>query len=115
MGRRGIIGELEERVLMTVLALGDNAYGVTIQERLAEVTGQPISFSAVYTTLDRMEKKGFVSSSLGESTPERGGRQKKFFRVEATGQKALAEAEDVRKRMRAMAGDGRWMPDGGAV
>lgn len=100
MGRKGIIGELEERVLMTVLALRDNAYGVTIQERLEEITGRPLSFSAVYTTLDRMEKKGFVSSEVGEPTPERGGRGKRFFHVEAPGLRALAEAEAVRIALR---------------
>jgi PadR family transcriptional regulator, regulatory protein PadR len=93
MGRGDSLGDFEQRVLWAILRLGTNAYGVTIREYLEQATGKTVSVGAVYTTLDRMEVKGYVKSWLGEPTGERGGRAKKFFKVEAPGMKALAAAQ----------------------
>lgn len=72
--------------------MGDDAYGVTIQKKIEERTGRPIALSAIYITLERLVKKGYLSSTLGEPTPERGGRAKRFFKVLAPGKTALDES-----------------------
>ncbi len=68
---------------------------MTIRREINDKTGRDVSIGAVYTTLERMENKGFVSSRIGEPTPERGGRAKKYFRVEAPGLKALRNSKDT--------------------
>jgi len=85
------MGEFEQLVLLAVLRRGNDAYGMEIREEIEERTGRAVSYGAVYTTLDRLERKGFVSFRLGESTPERGGRARKYFRVEPAGRDALRE------------------------
>lgn len=94
------LGEFEEIVLLAVLRLGSNAYGVTIRQTVEEVAGRPTSIGAIYTTLERLEQKGFVSSWQGESTPERGGRAKRYFKIEGAGMQALNEAELIRALLR---------------
>ena len=86
--------DFEQLVLTAVMTLGDNAYGMTIHEQVEEFVGtwRVVSLGAVYTTLERLEKKGFVSSWYGDPTPERGGRSKRFFKIEAAGQLALKQA-----------------------
>ena len=91
MGKFGL-GELEQAVMMAIIRHGANAYGVPIRRELGERLGREISFGAVYTTLERLEAKGFISSRTGDPTPERGGRAKRFYRVEAPGHRALNEA-----------------------
>lgn len=83
------MGEFEQLVLLAILRLGDDAYGMEIRGEIESVTGRPTSYGAVYTTLSRLEGKGYVSHELGESTPERGGRAKKYFKVERAGRDAL--------------------------
>lgn len=95
------LGRLEELVLLALVRLRENAYGVTIRRELAERTGRDVSFGAVYTTLERLEQKGYVSSRLGDPTPERGGRAKKYFTIEAPGIKAL---NDTREAIASMGG-----------
>lgn len=92
MGSRGWLGEFEQLVLLALLRLGDNAYGMRIHREVEERIGRSCLLGALYTTLDRLEEKGFVSSRVGEPTPERGGRAKKYFRVEAAGAAALRRA-----------------------
>ena len=98
MGKREYLGELEERTLTAVLRLRDSAYGASIWREL-EDSGRRVSIGAVYTTLERLEESGMVSSWLGEATPERGGRAKKFFKLEGEGMKALREARRIDERM----------------
>ena len=86
------MGEFEQLVLLAVLRLGNHAYGVEIREEIERRTGRDVSYGAVYTTLDRLGTKGFVAFDLGESTPERGGRARKYFRVEPAGKAALRDA-----------------------
>ena len=79
------VGGFEELVLLTVAGLGDEAYGVSVQQRLEEETASAISIGAVYTALERLERKGFVRSRLGSATPQRGGRRKRMFQVIGNG------------------------------
>jgi PadR family transcriptional regulator PadR len=99
MGQRKL-GEFERRVLLAVIHLQGRGYGVSITGEIARRTGEPVSFGAVYATLDRLQKKGLITSELGEPTPERGGKPKRFYRVEAPGNRALLDAEAASERMR---------------
>jgi PadR family transcriptional regulator PadR len=87
------LGEFEQVVLLAVLRLEDNAYGVTIRSEIASCTGREPTPGALYTTLDRMEDKGIVRSRLGEATPQRGGRAKRYFVVTKAGRAALISAQ----------------------
>lgn len=100
MGDTPILSEFEELVLITVHALGDEAYGVPIRHRVSEAKRTDVAVGAIYVTLDRLEKKGFVKSRLGEATAERGGRAKKYFAIQGAGIKALEEAERTRNAAR---------------
>ncbi|HEX8985002.1 MAG TPA: PadR family transcriptional regulator [Bryobacteraceae bacterium] len=88
-----IPGEFEQVVLLAVLRLGENAYGVTIRSEIAERTGRQIAPGALYTTLDRLEDKGCLASRMGDPTPERGGRAKRYYVVTAAGLKSVTEAQ----------------------
>jgi PadR family transcriptional regulator, regulatory protein PadR len=91
------LGGLEQLILLAILRLGPDAYGVTIQREFASVARRQISLGAIYTTLDRLESKGYVSSTIGGATQERGGRAKRYFVLEAEGIKALqASLETLR-------------------
>lgn len=87
------MGEFEQIVLLALVRLRDDAYGMEIREEIERRTGRDVSYGAVYTTLGRLERKGFVSHHLGAPTPERGGRAKKFFKVEPAGREALRAAK----------------------
>jgi PadR family transcriptional regulator, regulatory protein PadR len=95
---RSSLGEFEQAVLVTLVRLHGNAYGVPIHRKLSE-RGKEVAIGAVYTTLDRLEEKGFVRSRRGDPTPERGGRAKRYFEITAAGQRALEETHAARKRM----------------
>jgi DNA-binding PadR family transcriptional regulator len=94
MGRNAL-GEFEQAVLLAILRLGSNAYGVPIRRVLSERLGRVVSVGAVYTALERLETKRFVSSWIGGATAERGGRAKRFYRIEAPGLSALDAARVV--------------------
>jgi DNA-binding PadR family transcriptional regulator len=79
-------------VLLAILRLGEGAYGVTVIEELERRTGRSAAAGAVYVALRRLEQKGMIASRLGDPTPERGGRAKRFLRVEPEGLAALREA-----------------------
>jgi PadR family transcriptional regulator, regulatory protein PadR len=83
------LGEFGELVLLTVAALHDEAYGVSILENLEEKLGKKVNISAIHVTLKRLEDKGLVKSRFGGITSERGGRRKKFYMITAYGKKAL--------------------------
>ena len=86
------LGDLEQLVLLAILQLGDDAYGVTIARILREKAGRDLAMATVYTTLDRLETKGYLESSLGEPSAERGGKRKRYFRVNAAGQRAVRDS-----------------------
>jgi len=92
------IAEFEELVLLAILKLGDNAYGASLHEALEEA-GRKVTVGALYTTLSRLEDKGLVTSWMGEPTVERGGRAKKYFKVLASGCRALRNSEAARRRL----------------
>jgi DNA-binding PadR family transcriptional regulator len=93
------LGRFEEYVLRALVRLREDAYGVPIRREIAKATGHDVSFGAVYTTLERLERKGYVSSRMGQPTPERGGRAKRYFTIEAPGIRALNEIRQTIDRM----------------
>jgi|ERR1041385_3713973 DNA-binding PadR family transcriptional regulator len=93
------IGEFEELVLLAIVNQGDNAYGVTIHEALEEATNRSITIGSLYTTLSRLEEKGLVQSWVGESTPERGGRAKRHYKLKGSAQSLLREVQLARSRL----------------
>ena len=93
------LGELEELVLMIVAILSEEAYGVKVMDEILNQTGRKVNISAVHTTLDRLEKKDFVSSYMGGASAERGGRRKRLFRVTAEGSKAIAFVHRTRNAL----------------
>ena len=92
MGKGDFLGELEQLVLLTVLRLGDDAYGMNIRRELSARSGRDVAIGAVYSALDRMEEKGFLCSWTTEPTAERGGRSRRCFKVETAGQAALRDS-----------------------
>jgi DNA-binding PadR family transcriptional regulator len=86
------IGEFEHMVLLAVLRLDDNAYAVTVREEILSQTGRDLSRGSIYITLDRLESKGFLKSQLGDPTPERGGRAKRYYALRPAAIKALKES-----------------------
>ena len=86
------LGEFEQMILLAILRLGDDAYGVTIRAELAKRAGRTVAPGAMYTALERLETKGLVASWLGEPTPKRRGRPKRHVAVTAAGRKALTRA-----------------------
>ena len=99
MPRGDLLGSLEHIVLLALVRLEANAYGMTIRREIEERTGRNLSIGAVYATLDRLESKGYVRSFLGEPTAERGGRAKRLFRIEAEGNQALRASQDAIRKM----------------
>ncbi|HTH64687.1 MAG TPA: PadR family transcriptional regulator [Gemmatimonadales bacterium] len=97
------IGAFEELVLLAVLGLDGSGYGMTIRAELEAETGEAISLGAVYATLDRLERKGLVRSTVGPATAERGGRRKRVFRVSAAGSAALRAMQRIRSQLGAPA------------
>jgi len=85
------LGSVEMLVMLALMRLGDNAYGVTISRELEDRTGRNVAVASVYTTLERLERKGLVASRLGEPSAERGGRAKKFFSVTSKGVRAVRD------------------------
>lgn len=90
------LGEFEELVLLMVAALHDQAYGVSILENLEEKLNKKVNISAIHVALKRLENKGFVQSSYGGITSERGGRRKKFYTITVSGKKVLDQQYELR-------------------
>lgn len=95
------LGDLEQLILLALLRLGPNAYGVAIADALAERAGRDTSLGSVYKTLTRLEQKGYVRATMGEPTAERGGRRKRFYQATPAGRKALAASLDAIRRLSA--------------
>jgi DNA-binding PadR family transcriptional regulator len=93
---REFLGNFELMVLLALIRVGDDAYGVPIASVIKESSGRAVALGSVYATLDRLEAKGYVSSRLGDPTPERGGRAKRYFHI--TG-KGLREARAARRAL----------------
>jgi DNA-binding PadR family transcriptional regulator len=94
------LGQFEQIVLTAILALDNNAYGVTIHAKVEELSKpRKVARGAVYATLDRMEDKGLIASWLSDPTPERGGRSRRHYQLEKSGEKALREAAKTAQRL----------------
>ncbi len=93
------LGGFQQLVMLAALRLGDEAYGARIQDELESTAGRSVSISTVYVTMERLEKKGLVESWLGEPTPVRGGRAKRFYKLTEDGVQVLREARDELFRM----------------
>ncbi len=99
MSKQDNLGQFEQLVLAAILSL-DDAYGVTIHAKARELAKpKSVSLGAIYVTLDRLEAKGFVSSRLTDPTPERGGRAKRCYQLEALGERALEESVVTARRI----------------
>jgi len=90
--KREFLGSFELLVLLALIRLGDDAYGVPISQAIQDSSGRQVAIGSVYITLDRLESKGLVSSRLGEATAERGGRAKTYFRITAKGLREVRQA-----------------------
>jgi len=99
MSNRDYLGEFEHIILLALLRLQDRAYGVNVRQEIESCTHREVSVGAVYATLDRLEKKGYVKSWFGEPTPERGGRSKRFFIVTAKGMTAVNRTQHALQTM----------------
>ena len=89
---RKALGEFEHLILLSILRLGEKAYGAKIIEEVEGRTGRSVNQAAAYLTLRRLEEKGWVTSALGAPTPERGGRAKRFFRLLPEGEGRLRDS-----------------------
>jgi len=94
-----MLGEFEQLVLMAILRAGEDAYGVPIRRAILDRAGRDVSLAAVYKTLTRLEDKGFVVARVGDPTPERGGRRKRYYTVTTAGRRSLRQSVDVLRRM----------------
>jgi DNA-binding PadR family transcriptional regulator len=105
------LGDLEQIVLLAVLRLGDVAYAVSVREGIQRRTDRDVTRGAVYVTLDRMERKGYLRSRLGEPTRERGGKAKRLYTVAAPGMRALRAAlADTQSMLDGLPPDLAWTP-----
>jgi PadR family transcriptional regulator, regulatory protein PadR len=95
MVERSYFGEFELMVLLALVRLGDQAYGVPIAREIEKYRGREVSLGSVYASLERLEKKSLVTSSLGDPTPERGGRAKRYFQATKEGLRELHETRRV--------------------
>jgi PadR family transcriptional regulator, regulatory protein PadR len=93
------LGEFEEVVLLSVAILADDAYGNTIKEEIKKRLGRNPSIGALHASLGRLEEKGFIESREGETTPERGGRRKRYYKMTKAGVRAMQEVKDIRDGM----------------
>jgi PadR family transcriptional regulator len=97
--RQNLLGPHEQLILLAILRVGEQAYGMTIRREVEQRSRRDISIGAVYTTLDRLQRKGYVRSYMGSATAERGGRAKRHYRITAKGEHALKESHDVLRSM----------------
>ncbi len=87
------LGEFEHLLLLALMQLGGKSYGTKVRQKLQQLINRDTSIGALYATLERMEKKGFIVSELGEPTAERGGRAKRYFEVTAQGKALLRKTK----------------------
>ncbi len=94
-----MLSKLEDQILMTVWKFRDGAYGVNIYQHLVEVTNSKLAMGVVYANLDRLIRKGYIQSYLGEPTAVRGGMRKKYYKITKAGLNVLAESKKVHDRI----------------
>jgi len=101
MRRREYLGQLELMVLLAVMRPGDDTYGVLIARDIADKSGREVALASVYAALERLEQKGFLTSSLGQPTAERGGKARTYFKATAAGIREAREAHATLLRLSA--------------
>ena len=89
------LGDIEHLVLLAILRLNKDAYGIPILDEVSSRSGREVSRATVYVALKRLEQKGLATSRLGDSTPERGGRAKRFFKLKPAGLRALRDSREM--------------------
>ena len=94
------LGDFEETILLLVGIMGDDAYAFKLAEKFEAQTGRAVSIGAVHSTLDRLAKKGFLTSEMGGATAERGGRRKRIYTITAYGRRALEVSRDFKLALR---------------
>ena len=94
-----VLGELEQVVMLATLREGDDAYGVTIQAAIRKATGRDLTMGTIHKTLVRLEAKGMIESTMGASSPVRGGRAKRFYTVSPLGLKTLRAGINALRRL----------------
>jgi len=99
MAEHSYLGEFELMILLTIIRLGDEAYGVPLSRELELLRGRRVSVGSVYAALDRLETKELIASSLGEATPERGGRAKRYFRITEQGLHSVRETRTILSKL----------------
>jgi DNA-binding PadR family transcriptional regulator len=99
MAKGDFLGEFEQLVLLALIRLGDDAYGMAVRRELEARAGRDVSIGAVYATLDRLEGKGLVKSRLGETSDDRGGRAKRCFTITGVGARALERSQQALRQM----------------
>jgi PadR family transcriptional regulator PadR len=95
MPKRSYLGDFELMALLALMRLGEDAYGVPISREIEQQSGRAVAAGTVYAALERLEEKDLVSSELGESTPQRGGRAKRYFRITKKGLREVREARSA--------------------
>ena len=93
------LGEFEQLLLMALAQLGPDASGLDVQDLIEQRTGRAISPGAIYTAMQRLERRGFVSAGFGEPTPTRGGKRRRLYRLRAAGARALAQSQSALAQM----------------
>ena len=99
MKSREYLGEFEQVVLLTLVRLKDQAYGMAIRQEIADRTGRDVGIGSIYSALDRLETKGYISSRLADPTPERGGRAKRYYGLERAGFLAIKRAQEMHAQL----------------
>ena len=99
MPKSPFLGEFEHVVLLALMRLGQDAYGTTIRREIESNTGRSVSVGALYTALERLERRGLVGTRIGDPSPERGGRARRYYRLEAAGQETLEHSRSVLLQM----------------
>jgi PadR family transcriptional regulator PadR len=99
MSKVETLGEFEQLVLLAIVRLGVDAYGSTIREEIEDRTARSVTIGALYTALERLERKGYVASVMSDPTPQRGGRAKRYYRLRPAGGAALRRSREALTRM----------------
>jgi PadR family transcriptional regulator, regulatory protein PadR len=99
MKKRDALGQFEQLVLTAVLLCRENAYGIPVHRKVEQLGERPVKPPSVYITLGRLQEKGYVRSRFADPTPERGGKRKRYFRVLAAGERALADSAATAERL----------------
>ena len=99
MGKREYLGEFELTVMLALLRVGEDAYGVPIGREIEASSGREVGIASVYAALERLEKKRFVTSRRGEPTPERGGRAKRYFHATPLGLRQVRKTQETLVRL----------------